>query len=250
MKVRLYSDLHLEFADFTPPPSEADVVILAGDIHAGRRALPWIARHFPEVPVLYLLGNHEYYGETFPDLLDTLRREAPANVTIMENTAVEIGGYRFLGCTLWTDFCLYGEADSVWAMFEAQQSMSDYRKIRSGARNDATLLPRETQKAHFDSRLWLREQLAGQDNRRTIVVTHHAPSAQSVDDNPRYRSLNPAYASNLEPLIEEHQPLAWLHGHTHEVRDYTIGQTRVISNPGGYRPQEQTGFDEVGLFQW
>lgn len=250
MRLRLFSDLHLDFADFTPPQADADVVILAGDIHNGTRALPWIVRHFPDQPVLYVLGNHEYYSETFPDLLDTMIREAPANVTIMENTAVEVGGYRFLGCTLWTDFRLYGAEDEAWAMADAAQMMSDYRAIQTPGAYLSLLKVHHTQQAHEHSVAWLRAALEGRDNRKTIVVTHHAPSRKSLPEyGDRLTNLNPAHASNLDALIEKHRPLAWIHGHTHEVRDYQIGQTRILSNPGGYRPHERTGFDEKGTVQ-
>jgi len=37
MKIRVLSDLHLEFRDWVPPESDADVVVLAGDIHVGVR---------------------------------------------------------------------------------------------------------------------------------------------------------------------------------------------------------------------
>lgn len=247
MRIQLFSDLHLEYRDFIPPKTEVDVVVLAGDIHNGPKALPWIARHFSDVRVLYLMGNHEYYGERFPDVPKNLVSEAPENVTILENTCVDIGEYRFLGCTLWTDFNLYETEQASVA--EASHWMSDYQHIRSSARDNAKLHPDETRLAHINSLNWLRSQLEGQDNRKTIVVTHHAPSALSLGISGYLRKVDPAYASNLDPFIEEHRPLAWLHGHTHEVRDYVIGETRILSNPGGYRPDEKTGFDEKGVFE-
>ena len=35
MRIRVLSDLHLEFMDWNPPKAGADVVGLAGDIHVG-----------------------------------------------------------------------------------------------------------------------------------------------------------------------------------------------------------------------
>jgi len=35
MKLRILNDLHIEFGDFAPPASDADVVILAKDIGVG-----------------------------------------------------------------------------------------------------------------------------------------------------------------------------------------------------------------------
>jgi len=61
MKVHILNDLHIEFEDFTPPGTDADVVVLAGDIGVGTGALPWIERCFPTRPVIYVPGNHELY---------------------------------------------------------------------------------------------------------------------------------------------------------------------------------------------
>ena len=61
MKIQIYSDLHLEFARFDPAPSDADVVILAGDIDIKSRGVSWANDTF-QCPVIYVCGNHEYYG--------------------------------------------------------------------------------------------------------------------------------------------------------------------------------------------
>ena len=46
---------------------------------------------------------------------------------------------------------------------------------------------------------------------------------------------NPAaFASSLEGLIEEYQPILWIHGHTHDPFDYELFATRVVCNPRGY----------------
>jgi 3',5'-cyclic AMP phosphodiesterase CpdA len=76
MKLRVLSDLHLEFLDWTPPAVEADVVVLAGDIHGGVRGVEWARRQFPDTPVIYVPGNHEFYGGRLQDVLTALRKEA------------------------------------------------------------------------------------------------------------------------------------------------------------------------------
>lgn len=62
MKIRVLSDLHLEFHDWTPPQSDADIIVLAGDIHVGVHGIEWARRSFPLLPVTYVPGNHEFYG--------------------------------------------------------------------------------------------------------------------------------------------------------------------------------------------
>ena len=87
LRIRYMSDLHLEFSDFTPPPLEADIVMLAGDIHTGTESLDWAARSFPETPVLYLPGNHEYYGFATNNLPNGIRA---ANCTIHNCSGVAL----------------------------------------------------------------------------------------------------------------------------------------------------------------
>jgi predicted phosphodiesterase len=76
MRFHVLSDLHLEFGPFNPPAVEADAVILAGDIHPGRNGLKWALATFPNRPVIYVLGNHECYGQTLPKLTMELHEES------------------------------------------------------------------------------------------------------------------------------------------------------------------------------
>ena len=70
MKLQIYSDLHLGFARFDPAPSEADVVILAGDIDIKSRGVKWASEVF-QCPVIYVCGNHavSYTHLTLPTIL-------------------------------------------------------------------------------------------------------------------------------------------------------------------------------------
>ena len=107
MKLHVLSDLHIEFADFSPPETDADVVILAGDIGVGLDGIEWVARRFPKASVVYVPGNHEFYGHDI-GLTDQLKAAAPADIHILNNDKLELDDIRFLGCTLWTDFKLHG----------------------------------------------------------------------------------------------------------------------------------------------
>ena len=124
MKIHVLSDLHTEFAAFAPPRTEADVIVLAGDIGVGAEGIEWAAGTFPDRPVVYVTGNHEYYGHDI-GLAADLRDAAPDNVRVLENAAIEIDGVRFLGSTLWTDFDFYGEAESADARRFAQNTICD-----------------------------------------------------------------------------------------------------------------------------
>ena len=107
MKLQILSDIHNEFSVLPIPHTNADVVILAGDIDIKNRAIEW-AKQF-EKPVLYVLGNHEFYGEQFQKIREATRELTQGtNVHFLDDEEVVINGIRFLGGILWTDFKLYG----------------------------------------------------------------------------------------------------------------------------------------------
>jgi predicted phosphohydrolase len=240
MKIHLLSDLHTEFAAFDPPRTDADVVVLAGDTSTGMKGIALAKAWFPDLPVLYVAGNHEYYGESIPRLNHKLRAAADAaGVHFMENRELVIGGVRFLGCTLWTDFELFGERHH--SMAAAQAAMNDFRLIRVDPAY-RRFNPADARTIHHHSLHWLMERLDEPFNGATVIVTHHAPSLRSV--NPPYREhpATPAYATDLEWLLDGRAAL-WVHGHTHLCVDYTIGGTRVVSNQRGYPDDAVEGFD-------
>jgi hypothetical protein len=108
MRLRVFSDLHLEFERFDPPAVDADVVVLAGDIGTRTHGLTWALQTF-DVPVVYVPGNHEFYGGATPHLVHKLKAMAAGtHVHVLDEDAVVIGGVRFLGATMWTDFQLFG----------------------------------------------------------------------------------------------------------------------------------------------
>ena len=232
MKLHILNDLHIEFEDFKPPVIDADVVVLAGDIGVGMQALSWVQYRFPDRPVIYVPGNHEFYHHDIA-LIDELKAQAPDNIHVLNDDQVEISGARFLGSILWTDFALFGEADKFFAMQQARQGMTDFSIIRNGGR---PFTPEDAIKLHTASRDWLASMLAKPFAGKTVVVTHHAPSSQSV--HPRFARdlLTPAFASNLENMMDGARVALWTHGHMHESYDYEIYGTRVVCNPRGYAP--------------
>ncbi len=236
MKLHILSDLHTEFAEFTPPATDADVVILAGDIGVGFDGIEWAARRFPDVPVIYVLGNHEYYGHDI-GLADELKAAAPPNVRILANDVLDLDGVRFLGCTLWTDFELYGEGEAWSSRQFARRSILDFTSIRSGNRR---FTPEDSVDLHETSKTWLVGELKRKIEGPTVVVTHHLPASTSVAKRYANDPLNPAFASELEDVIEKYRPALWIHGHTHVPCDYELFHTRVVCNPRGY-PSESSG---------
>jgi predicted phosphodiesterase len=249
VRIHPLSDVHTEVAPYAPPKDLAcDVVVLAGDIGKGLKGLEWGREAFPDVEVVYVAGNHEYYGGALPHLTDKLRaRAAELDVHFLENDAAVIGGVTFLGCTLWTDFALFGDDKTLWAMENCRHGMNDYRVVRKSPRF-AKLAPRDTQLLHRTSVHFLTEALAAADA-PVVVVTHHAPSMRSTAARYRDSALTAAYASHLDALVEGSGAALWLHGHTHHIVDYTLGQTRVTTNQRGYPGERIEGFDPMRVLE-
>lgn len=232
MRILIYSDVHLEFSKFDVPNSGYDVVVLAGDIHLNDKGAQWAKRKFPHVPVIYICGNHEFYHGDVSSVHQAIYEETEnSNINFCENRTVTIDGVRFVCATLWTDFQITGEG--LLAKQLAKYSMNDYRLIHNG---DRTLSPDDTERFHFDSRRFIESEINAQcsPDMRTVVVTHHAPSHNSL----RYERVDPRYApfyaSSLDEMVIKSGAKLWIHGHTHESADYRLGETRVVSNPRGY----------------
>ena len=234
VRLHILNDLHTEFEDFAPPATDADVVILAGDIGVGLDGLRWAVVRFPDRPVIYVPGNHEFYHHDL-GLIDELKAQAPENIHVLDDDPVVIDGVRFLGSILWTDFALFGAADRFFAMQMARRRMSDFSIIRNRGRR---FTPEDAARLHTASRGWLASMLTESFDGETVVVTHHAPSARSV--HPRYARdlLTPAFASRLEMLMDGERAALWVHGHMHDPFDYAINGTRVVCNPRGYAPKD------------
>lgn len=236
MKAITFSDLHLEFGtDFKPPEnSDADVMILAGDILTFRDYEP-LSRFLEgwQKPVIFVAGNHEFYTNTNmyreAEKFRSWLSETHPNVHFLQDSDVTIAGVHFFGGTMWTDF----DGGSEKAMLEAKTQINDFRLIKMS--DEISLTPHYTTKLHnhFVEKLlaWLRLPRAG----KRIVVTHHAPMINPVTKYTR-TTLTPAFNStDIMTIIDEHQPELWVYGHTHECDDHFRKKTRIISNQRGYQ---------------
>jgi Icc-related predicted phosphoesterase len=235
MNIQFFSDVHLEFGALDVPQTRADVIVAAGDIDLGARAVPWLQRL--ERPTVYIAGNHEYYGGELGAVQQDIRAACEGTqVHFLERESVEIDGVRFVGATLWT--ALNDSESRPLEMFESH--INDFRQIRVGERflraADVVALNRE-------SVAWLRETLSAPFDGPTVVVTHHAPLAASWRADPD-ALLKDAYCNDLSRLLLQHPPQLWIHGHVHTRSDYLANQVRVVCNPRGYHGiQPVRGFD-------
>jgi len=247
MKIQIISDLHLEFGSSELVFDNADLVILAGDTHLGVKGIEWVKTKIPNTPVIYILGNHEYYKGSYPKTLNKIKAAAQGSqIEVLENSFVDIEGIRFHGATLWTDFSIFGNPQYYGMM--CQSKMNDYKKIRRDP-SYSKLRTIDTFKIHQFSKLWLKESLENSKGLKNIVVTHHAPSIQSVPEMYKQDPITSAYASDLEDFIREYQPLYWVHGHIHSPSQYTIGNTEIICNPHGYIDEKYNGYKKEFIIE-
>lgn len=241
MKVQIISDLHQEFGFSDLDFSTADVIIFAGDINIQTKGIEWMLDNFSNQEVLYILGNHEYYKGSYPRTLHKIKNLAQGtNIHVLENESIEINEVTFHGTTLWTDFQLLGNPRTFGMI--CQEKMNDYKKIRRDP-SYSKMRSIDTFHIHQKSVQWLKDSLKNSKSEKDIVITHHAPSLQSVPEKHIDDPISSAYASNLDQFIKEYQPDYWIHGHMHTPVSYEIEKTKVICNPHGYTDEKYNGFD-------
>ena len=272
MRIKLVSDLHLEFSDINiQNDNNYDVLILAGDImiaqdlhdHHAADFNPYSQGAFADLSrkqqrvqrfrdffkrcsfqfphVIYIMGNHEFYNGKFYAGIDYMRQECAkfTNVYMLEQDTKVIDDVTFIGGTLWTDM---NKADPL-TMHAIEGMMNDFRIIRNDKRNYAAMSARDVVERHRKTLQYFRSVLAEQHDRKFVVVGHHSPSFQSVHETYKHETLmNGGYHSDLSEFILDHPQIKlWVHGHTHHPFDYVIGETRIVCNPRGY---ESDGYSE------
>lgn len=245
LRIHLLSDLHLEFGKLKLPEVDADVTVLAGDIGVGLQGIEWALATIPwHRPAIYVMGNHEFYGQRVMMELWKAAREKVrgTHIHLLENETVEIEGVRFLGCTLWTDFALFGAGERERVMVDAM-ALSDFSVITTAltagySRHTAQLFkPQTALNLHQVSRAWLDKELDQPFDGETVVVTHTAPHRGSLAPRWAHDPISPCFVSHLPVLVERAD--LWIHGHTHDPFDYLVGRCRVVCNPRGYVNQVQ-----------
>lgn len=243
MKIAYYSDLHLEFLDWTPPllSDDVDLIILDGDIHSRDKGVRWAKLHFKQ-PVLYIAGNHEYYSQqniNMDQINEEMQKAAKgSNVHVLNNDAVVIGGVNFVCSTLWTDFNLYNNQEV--SMLLAKRMMNDFRliKIKSDSRQNCTLSPRHTIDFHKDSLEFIVSVL--DSNRKNVIITHHGVHEKCSHPQFHGSDLTSAFNTDLTNFITKHKLKinAWIYGHTHHNLDFEISGVPILTNQRGYASHE------------
>ena len=245
-RLLVLNDLHLEFGDIRLPLTKADVCMLTGDIHTWTNSVisaDRIAKRL-DMPVVLIAGNHEPYrnpkvrGRDLPATIQALRTraaETEGRVTFLEKNTAVIKGVRFIGCTLRTNWNLFGDPEA--AMEAARTTLEDFRGTTM-TEPGVLYTPEHAREDHRKAVQFLEAELAMPHDGPTVVMTHHAPSARSISSEYKDDILSAGYASHLDELVARSGASLWAHGHLHNSSDYRIGGTRVICNPRGYSGYE------------
>jgi predicted phosphodiesterase len=234
MKLQIYSDLHNEFSRFEPTTSDADVVILAGDIDLKSRGVKWANDVF-QCPVVYVCGNHEYYGGHIDHTLRKMKEAALPHVHVLENQTLIQDQVRFLVTTGWTDYTSTGDVQAATRI--AAEWMNDFRLIRADI-SYRRLRPVDLIAKSKTACNWLAQELGKPFDGKTVVITHHAPVADYLSEE-HAGHMAAAYANDWSDLLGGAD--LWIYGHTHVAANFNKNGCHLVSNPRGY-PGEHTGF--------
>jgi predicted phosphodiesterase len=204
MKLGIFSDLHMEFEPWLFEPKDDVFYLNAGDTHPHKNTRDYFASLFTNDNYFSVMGNHDYYGDTF------IGSDTHFSSKI-------VNGIKIAGAPLWTD--LSNPLD--WQFYET--FLIDRRHI-SELTHDRMMLAHDIHKKFLLT------------SDADVIVSHHAPSYLSVAEQYKTSGLNYCFATELfEDIVNMPKPpKLWIHGHMHNQSDYMIGDTRVICHPRGY----------------
>lgn len=248
MRIWLLSDLHVDVEPYAwPTAPEHDVLVVAGDtMERLPRALRWIREMAPtDRPIVYVPGNHDAWRMRWPrDLASSYEDARLLDIELLASgEGVVLGGTRFIGATLWTDFRLRPDRE-ISARAEYDHGMLDRKRITSTRTGYGRWLARDAAAIHAQHRAAIEAELARPPAGPTVVVTHHAPHPGSLATGQWEEEIDASYASDLGALLDgPTAPSLWAHGHTHLAVDYRVGRTRIVSNPRGYGYENARSFD-------
>jgi predicted phosphodiesterase len=248
MRIQYVSDIHLEhYTIYTKdqlnperwvqPDPTADLLVLAGDIGNPNKTsyslfLEWCSKNWPQVVVV--AGNHEFYcspnsrDQPNPHETTNLIRSITnhyMNVHFLDRNRIEFKpGVHILGCTLWSDI------------------PADIRKYAVTGLTDFRLIPGMTASTYADYHKkdleWLQANLqtVSSIGEKAIVITHHLPTFDLISEKYRDHPLNCCFATELQTLVKESCPLAWICGHSHTGNTIQLEDCKTILtlNPHGY----------------
>lgn len=254
-KISLHSDLHYEFNredvfQFGFPGRDADVLILAGDCTVANTLLAdqffLKLRKTFDGPILYVLGNHEFYGsrsQLFPSQFEAGDFDRVINfymelgktheISILHNEAVELNGVVFAGTTLWSG--LENNSGLYCGDVQIARSLRDFSCVPE-------MTPDFMRDRYKEATEFLCK-TAGENKGQTLFfITHFAPSLENRNTRFSLNGLTDYFATGAGRIAELYPTLNyWAYGHTHGTDEVPLSENCVtITNQLGY-PNEPSG---------
>lgn len=253
-KFHYASDLHIEFALPKAENITGENLILAGDIitlvslnpimnNAGNRKkrdrfntfFDHARENFKRI--FYVTGNHESYNFDINIEAAYIEKYLP-DVIHLNNSSYEFeDGTVILGGTLWTDM----NNNNPMTHLAVGAGMNDFKIIYNSEKDPfATFTTHDAYHKHHATLEFLAHELDKYQDRKCVVVTHHAPSRLGTSfEHHGHGGIDPGYYSDLDLFIASRPQIkTWVHGHTHIQKEYKIGETNVVSNARGYEGYE------------
>lgn len=226
-------------------PIDEDVLVLAGDIHTRYRHEEIIQQVPPEVQIIFVAGNHEYYRAEFNrvnDVFYNLQHKYP-NFKWLNNERFIYKDVDFYGGTMYSDFCLFGEGNKQISKLCAERGINDFfvmniemdNEVRRWTADDHE---REFRKFERGLQQWITD---SESSEKRVVISHFAPSPRTIAPQFEGSVINPYFTCDMEKYMGWKG--MWLYGHTHSSYDDLIGETRVVANPKGYGNENAHGYN-------
>ena len=245
MKVRVISDLHLEYGELEFPYKNygENVLVLAGDIHTRGKHSNFIKQVPKNVEILMVAGNHEYYRGSFDKVNSELKalEGVYPNFHFLLDQEFSYKGVDFFGGTMYTDLKLYG--DNPLVEWDVRRGINDFEWITKNDRGTYRRWSIEDHKSYhekfcFELGGWLKRT----EGKKRFVISHFVPTELAIAPQYRGSTLNPYFASDMERFMGWEG--YWVFGHTHSSYVGNVGDTKLICNPKGYDRCENPSFDE------
>jgi len=257
MKIHILSDLHNEFLrgrSTSPehiwkgeiPVTDADLIILAGDIDVGTKGIEWAIRESERLdkPIIYITGNHEYYTYEIHDLNKKIIELAQnTNVTFLNPGEIIFDNVRIIGGTLWTDYKAYpaiSQSDNMHYVGNALNDHSVISIINDDKKQRFT--PDDALLLHTKDLKFITRKLEVPFDGNTIVVTHHGPHMICQHQSFNLSPISTGFHSDLSQIFNDYSIDVWVYGLTHSNLDMIVSDTRIVSNQAGYPSENITGF--------
>ena len=235
IKIQYASDLHLEFPankEFMkkhPLQPVGDVLVLAGDIvpfvvmDKYKDFFNYLSDHFETT--YWLPGNHEYYHFDIAEKSGVLHEKIRSNFFLVNNTSVVHENAKLIFSTLWSHI-------SPGYQWQIERNLNDFHLIKhKGFRFSSE----QYNQLHEESLAFIQNELKTVKDEKVAVFTHHCPTFLNYPEQYKGDLLNEAFAVELHNLIESSEIACWVYGHHHtNTPEFTIGNTRLITNQLGY----------------